>query len=480
MAGKPLCLLALDGGGIRGLSELLILEQIMSRIKYDLKMTDDPLPADFFDLIGGTSTGGLIALLLGRVRLSVPQARREYVRIAQDVFSIERFKTKSKFDCKKLEKAVKQLLQDKLGHGRDEERMLDPVESACKVFVCAVPQQDVRTRAGPRLFRTYDVREYATFNCTIWEASRATSAAPAYFDPISIGDPGEEETFVDGGLGYNNPIEQVLEEACRIFPKRKVACIVSIGTGLARVIRFPSSPKTSPFKLVDALTKMATESDTTAERVQVRFRETQDTYFRFSVDRGLDNIDLAEWKNLPDVRTYTTGSISKKRVWSVPFEKNPSFTGRESELKELRAALFTKEQTAKVGITGLGGIGKTQLALAMAYEIRDEYEDCCVLWLPSTSRDSIEKAYLNAAQKLGIPGAEDDKADVKALVRDYLSKERAGRWLLVFDNADDISIWIDESAGESGRLKDYLPTSPGRGSIIFTTRDKKAAAKLID
>lgn len=79
MAGKPLCLLALgtyfciksryycwrfftnycaDGGGIRGLSELLILEQIMSRIKYDLKMTDDPLPADFFDLIGGTSTGG--------------------------------------------------------------------------------------------------------------------------------------------------------------------------------------------------------------------------------------------------------------------------------------------------------------------------------------------------------------------------------------------------------------------------------------
>lgn len=79
MTSKPLCLLALgtyfglnhaalayvlfinscaDGGGIRGLSELLILEEIMSRIKFDLKMTDDPLPADFFDLIGGTSTGG--------------------------------------------------------------------------------------------------------------------------------------------------------------------------------------------------------------------------------------------------------------------------------------------------------------------------------------------------------------------------------------------------------------------------------------
>lgn len=79
MTSKPLCLLALgtysgldltvlahvlltnscaDGGGIRGLSELLILDQIMRRIKCDLNMTDDPLPADFFDLIGGTSTGG--------------------------------------------------------------------------------------------------------------------------------------------------------------------------------------------------------------------------------------------------------------------------------------------------------------------------------------------------------------------------------------------------------------------------------------
>jgi patatin-like phospholipase/acyl hydrolase len=50
--------LALDGGGIRGLSELKTLDEIMGRIKFDLNMEDDPLPADFFDLIGGTSTGG--------------------------------------------------------------------------------------------------------------------------------------------------------------------------------------------------------------------------------------------------------------------------------------------------------------------------------------------------------------------------------------------------------------------------------------
>ena len=47
-----------DGGGIRGLSELVVLEEIMNRIKYDLDVDGDLLPADFFDLIGGTSTGG--------------------------------------------------------------------------------------------------------------------------------------------------------------------------------------------------------------------------------------------------------------------------------------------------------------------------------------------------------------------------------------------------------------------------------------
>lgn len=181
-------------------------------------------------------------------------------------------------------------------------------------FVCAVPQHDVRARAGPRLFRTYRVRENASFNCKIWEACRATSAAPSYFEPINIGDEGEQETFVDGGLGYNNPVEQLLEEARRVFPGRKVACVVSIGTGVANVITFPESPKSSPLKLIKALKKMATESDTTAEKIHGRFRDVQDTYFRFSVDRGLQGIGLEEWKELSKVRTFTTEYINQQVV----------------------------------------------------------------------------------------------------------------------------------------------------------------------
>ncbi len=161
------------------------------------------------------------------------------------------------------------------------------------------PQHNVKARAGPRLFRTYRVRENASFNCTIWEACRATSAAPSYFEPIDIGDDGEQETFVDGALGYNNLLNSCWKKQRRIFPGRKVACVVSIGTGIASTITFPDSPKTNPVKLITALKNMATESDTTAEKIHKRFQNVQDTYFRFSVDRGLQGIELEEWEELP-------------------------------------------------------------------------------------------------------------------------------------------------------------------------------------
>ncbi|KAK3935635.1 acyl transferase/acyl hydrolase/lysophospholipase [Diplogelasinospora grovesii] len=482
MDDKPLCLLALDGGGIRGLSELLILEEIMRRIKHDLEMTDDPLPADFFDLIGGTSTGGLIALLLGRVRLSAPEARKEYVRIAKDVFSIPRHFTKH------------------------------------------------NARAGPRLFRTYN------------EASRATSAAPTYFDPISIGDEGEQETFVDGGLGYNNPIEQVLDEARRVFPGRKVACVVSIGTGLARVITFPDSLKTNPLKLINALKCMATESDTTAER-------NKDTYFRFNVDRGLNHIQLEEWENLGQVRTYTTGYVEQDTVSShfdtvvtallaskarpaqdgstalvqisgshsaemggsqgqpqmLPWRRptgslpnfhlsvedcattiasqpsvmsvstNGDFVGRESILAELLEMIPPSEDEndcQRTAIEGLGGIGKTQIAIEAAFRVRDQHPDCSIFWVPAVDATSFENAYRDIGEKLKIAGVNEDKADVKSLVKTALSLQSAGSWLLIVDNADDTDLFFGDTD-----LTDHLPSSP-KGSILFTTRNHDVVMKL--
>jgi hypothetical protein len=93
--------------------------------------------------------------------------------------------------------------------------------------------------------------------------------------------------------------------------------------------------------------------------------------------------------------------------------------------------------------------------------------------------ESLHQAYQHVARQLKIPGSDEEKADVKKLVQEHLSKESVGRWLLVFDNADNINIWIPQAEAQPGscRLVDCLPRNE-QGCIVFTTRDRKTAVKL--
>jgi hypothetical protein len=136
----------IDGGGIRGLSELLILREIMWRIQIDMNLDDMPLPCEYFDLIGGTSTGGfannfklfrsdthesllhrLIALMLGRLRLSVDDAIGHYSQFAKHVFSKKKWKGQNRtFKATKLEEAFKRIVTSS-GKRRADELMMDPL-----------------------------------------------------------------------------------------------------------------------------------------------------------------------------------------------------------------------------------------------------------------------------------------------------------------------------------------------------------------
>jgi tetratricopeptide (TPR) repeat protein len=170
-------------------------------------------------------------------------------------------------------------------------------------------------------------------------------------------------------------------------------------------------------------------------------------------------------------------------IWTVPFERNSHFTGRESELTRLEEMLFGKHRTAKLAITGLGGVGKTQLVIELLHRVVDRQKHCSVIWVSTVNIESLQQSYLDVARQLGILGFEDDNADVKRLVQTHLSKESTGRWLLVFDNADDLDMWITKagSGAQPGQrthpLIDYLPRSK-QGAIVFTTRDRKIGVKL--
>jgi predicted acylesterase/phospholipase RssA len=152
MSEHELRLLALDGGGVRGLSTLQILKQLMDTIDPE----SPPKPCDYFDMIGGTSTGGsvcidyfagfkadkkrrLIAIMLGRLRMTVDECIDAYVSLSDRIFQKQRHRVtikgrvQGRFDSDELERAIKEIVARQ---GLAEDALLkDAPDTKCKVWV---------------------------------------------------------------------------------------------------------------------------------------------------------------------------------------------------------------------------------------------------------------------------------------------------------------------------------------------------------
>jgi tetratricopeptide (TPR) repeat protein len=126
----------------------------------------------------------------------------------------------------------------------------------------------------------------------------------------------------------------------------------------------------------------------------------------------------------------------------------------------------------KLSIVGLGGTGKTQVALQFAYGVKERWPEYSILWVPALSMESFEQACASVAKALRIPQAGGGDEDVKELVQQHLSSSRAGRWLLVVDNADDVDIFFGTE--QSRGIVDYLPESE-TGVVVYTTRTPEIA-----
>jgi nucleoside phosphorylase/tetratricopeptide (TPR) repeat protein len=166
--------------------------------------------------------------------------------------------------------------------------------------------------------------------------------------------------------------------------------------------------------------------------------------------------------------------VPKTGTWMVPFDRNPRFLGRADLINQLETQIASKNRARKAAISGLGGMGKTQIALELAHRMRDQYPERSIFWIPSTSIEAVEQALLNLGQLLELPGL--IAADAKSQVQTYLSSERAGSWLLIIDNADDPDMWV--TLADSPPLKDFLPRNRN-GFVLFTTRNKKLATQLV-
>ncbi|KAN0087289.1 hypothetical protein V8E54_000977 [Elaphomyces granulatus] len=166
---------------------------------------------------------------------------------------------------------------------------------------------------------------------------------------------------------------------------------------------------------------------------------------------------------------------SQEGCWMVPFARNPRFLGRHNEVVGLQERIASKDQVRKMAITGLGGVGKTQIALEIAYRVRDEKPKFSIFWIPATSVEKIEQAYIDIGERLGLQDV--TPADMKKAVKAHLSSEKTGPWLLIIDNLDDMNIWTTSDAS-SPALKTYIPQSK-YGFVLFTTRNQQLATSLV-
>jgi tetratricopeptide (TPR) repeat protein len=145
-------------------------------------------------------------------------------------------------------------------------------------------------------------------------------------------------------------------------------------------------------------------------------------------------------------------------VWNIPYSRNAFFLGREGILSRLHTQLQAGQALAlsqPQAINGLGGIGKTQIAVEYAYRHRSMYQ--AILWVQSDTRDNLISSFTSIAQLLHLPvKEEEDKNIIIQSVMQWL--RRHGAWLLIFDNADDLEI-----------VRDFIPAT-FEGHVILTTR----------
>jgi predicted acylesterase/phospholipase RssA len=185
-------------------------------------------------------------------------------------------------------------------------------------FVCATSKETsdmvcLKTYRSPRGGDTH-----LFDSTTIWQACRATSAATSFFDPIAIG-PYDEE-FVDGALGQNNPVYALWNQAQDVWGgdeqqrlHTKLRCLVSIGTGVPTLKPMGDDA----FGILATLKEIATETERTAEKFRRDKCDLDDDgrYYRFNVDRGLEDVRLDESKKKREIAAATGRYVASQVVF---------------------------------------------------------------------------------------------------------------------------------------------------------------------
>ena len=192
---------------------------------------------------------------------------------------------------------------------------------------------------------------------------------------------------------------------------------------------------------------------------------------------GTTQINVSRWENGTTVPTpyfrqklselfnkniqelgFIVENIEEVQIWNVPYRRNPFFTGREVILEHLYTVLRSSKTAALTqpqAISGLGGIGKTQVAVEYAYRYSNNYS--AIFWINAATREAISADFAMIAALLSLheKHAQDQDIVIRA-VKHWLSTH--DDWLLILDNVDNLEMVLD-----------FLPTRI-TGDVLLTTR----------
>lgn len=291
-------ILCLDGGGVRGLSMLYAIRELMLSIQVRLRLKRTPLPYEMFEMICGVGTGGIIAILLGRLKLTVSLAIEAYLQIARQVFGqskgvIATVRRKARYSASKLESVIGEVVKHL--SGESPLPLYDPIAGTrCRTLIVFMKPSMLKGEGEIiRKLRSYHSRRVMADSCNIAQAARATSAVPPFFKPLKP-TAAEESDSHPTDVSVHNPSLEVISEANELFPGRPIDCFISLGAGRGN--------STHSGSIARACAEMADSCDHVARAVQAKSQKEgwSDNYFRLSVN-GLRNDETrGEWE-VPDL-----------------------------------------------------------------------------------------------------------------------------------------------------------------------------------
>uniref|UniRef100_A0A667XTQ4 Calcium-independent phospholipase A2-gamma-like n=1 Tax=Myripristis murdjan TaxID=586833 RepID=A0A667XTQ4_9TELE len=335
--GRGIRVLAIDGGGTRGLVALQTLYKLQS-------LTGKPIH-QLFDYICGVSTGAILAFMLGVFQIPLDECEEMYRKLGSDVFkqnvivgTVKMGWSHAFYDSEVWEN----ILKERMGEGLMVESARDP--NCPKVSaVSTIVNRGLPLKAY--VFRNYrlmpGVRSHYLGDCKhkMWQAIRASSAAPGYFQEFVLG----KDLHQDGGLLINNPTALAIHECKCLWPNTPVQCVVSLGTG-----RYETGGKNSTtYTSLKAKLTNVISSATDTEEVHTMLDALlpPDTYFRFNPYMSEDiPLDESRRERLNLLKTegerYLERNEAKLRKAASVLSQEKSAIQRLAEWAKLKADMY--------------------------------------------------------------------------------------------------------------------------------------------